>query len=224
MLNWLRSLLPPSVKAEGEPHPGPWMTTEGLLPATWGSYWNWWQMGHDPIVAPSSSAMVEACISAYAQTIAMCPGSHWRTNANGGRERITTSALARLLKRPNTYQSISDFLLNGVRSLYSEGNAYALALRNDRFEINELHLMRPRECHARIAETGDVFYSLAGNEIIDNRLKSDELIVPARDVLHIRLHTGNTPLKGESPLTAAMSDVAVSGALTQQQLAFFLNQ
>ena len=107
--------------------------------------------------------MVEACISAYSQTVAMCPGAHWRTNENGGRERVTSSALYRILKRPNTYQSISDFMLNAVRELYSEGNAYALALRNDRFEINELHLMRSRECHARIAETGDVFYTLAGN-------------------------------------------------------------
>ena len=105
--------------------------------------------------------------------------------------------------------------------LYSEGNAYALALRNDRFEINELHLMRSRECHARIAETGDVFYTLAGNPIIDNRIQSSDLIVPSRDVLHIRLHTGNTPMKGESPLCAALQDVAVSGAANAQQLAYF---
>ena len=168
--------------------------------------------------------MVEACISAYSQTVAMCPGAHWRTNENGGRERVTSSALYRILKRPNTYQSISDFMLNAVRELYSEGNAYALALRNDRFEINELHLMRSRECHARIAETGDVFYTLAGNPIIDNRIQSSDLIVPARDVLHIRLHTGNTPLKGESPLCAALQDVAVSGAANAQQLAYFVNQ
>ena len=60
--------------------------------------------------------------------------------------------------------------------------------------------------------------------IIDNRIQSSDLIVPARDVLHIRLHTGNTPLKGESPLCAALQDVAVSGAANAQQLAYFVNQ
>jgi phage portal protein BeeE len=71
---------------------------------------------------------------------------------NGGRKRVTNSALTRILKRPNPYQSISDFLLNVTRSLFVDGNAYAVALRNDRFEISELHLMNPRQCAARVAE------------------------------------------------------------------------
>ena len=52
---------------------------------------------------------------AYSQTVAMCPGDHWRGNENGGRERVTTSALTRILRKPNDYQSISDFLLNATR-------------------------------------------------------------------------------------------------------------
>ena len=87
--------------------------------------------------------MVEACISAYSQTIAMCPGDHCRTNNKGGRERCKTSALSRLLRYPNDYQSASDFMLNLVRWLYSEGNAYAYAERNARYEVDQLHLMNP---------------------------------------------------------------------------------
>lgn len=77
--------------------------------------------------------MVEACVSAYSQTTAMLPGDHWRANDRGGRDRVTNSALARILRNVNSYQTISDFLLNAVRS--------ALALRNERFEIAELHLL-----------------------------------------------------------------------------------
>jgi hypothetical protein len=79
----------------------------------------------------------------YAQTVAMCQGDHWRSNDRGGRDRVTNSALSRILRKPNSYQSISDFMLNTTRSLYLDGNAYALALRNDRFEVAELHLMNP---------------------------------------------------------------------------------
>src|SRR5262249_50553598 len=53
------------------------------------------------------------------------------------------------------------------------------------------------------------------------------LIVPQRDVLHIRLHTDRRyprPLVGETPLVAAMADVVASDAMTQQQLQFYLNQ
>jgi HK97 family phage portal protein len=227
MANWLTNLFRPSAAkaAEGEYRPGPWQTLEGLLPHSWGSSWNFWQRGYDPIPNATTSAMVEACVSAYSQTIAMCPGDHWRTLDNGGRERVTNSALTRILRRPNSYQTISDFLLNTTRCLFTEGNAYALALRNDRFEISELHLMHPRHCAPRVAENGELFYALGGNDVVDARFGGAKITgAPARDVLHIRLHTPTNPLKGESPLAAVLIDVAMSGAMSAQQLAFYQNQ
>ena len=210
--------------AEGEVRPGPWFLpiTGGWLDADVGSSWNWWQQGYD-VSHPSASAVAEACVSAYAQTVAMCPGDHWRATEKGGRERVSTSALSRILRAPNAYQSISDFMLNATRSLYIDGNTYALALRNDRYEIDELHLMNPRECAAQIAETGDIFYQLSGNDVVE-RMLDYPLIVPARDVLHIRLHTKRNVLKGESPLLATARDIATVDAMGAQQLAFYANQ
>jgi HK97 family phage portal protein len=211
---------------EGQYRPGPYYLpySGGWLSDEAGQNWNWWQLGHD-VRGGGSSAIIEACVSAYAQTVAMCPGDHWRTKENGGRERITTSALSRLLKRPNGYQSSSDFLLNLTRSLYSTGSAYALALRNDRFEVSELHLMHPRQCAYAIAEDGSVFYRVAGNDVIEKRFAGAELVVPARDVLHIRLHTRDGyPLDGLSPLESAALDVAFGNAAMQQQLAFYLQR
>jgi hypothetical protein len=43
-------------------------------------------------------------------------------------------------------------------------------------------------------------------------------------VLHIKLHTPRHPLIGETPLQAAMLDLAVTGVISQQQLAFYHNQ
>ena len=224
-----RIVAPLVVRAtEGEYRPGPWHlpVTGGWLPAGVGEAWNWWQLGYNPVGGSNRSAMVEACVSAYAQTIAMCPGDHWRLNAKNGRDRVKTSALSRILRYPNTYQSISDFLLNLTRNLYFDGNAYALALRNDRFEVNELHLMDSRQSTPQLATTGDVFYRLGGNDVIERRI-TGPLIVPQRDVLHVRLHTNGKypwPLVGMSPLEAAMSDITVGDAMTQQQIQFFLNQ
>jgi HK97 family phage portal protein len=188
---------------------------------------NWWQQGYDPIYAGTCSAMVEACVSAYAQTVAMCPGDHWKLNAKGGRDRIKNSALARILRHPNDYQSISDFLLNTVSQLYLTGNAYALGLRNDRFEIDELHLMHPEQSYPRLAETGDIFYWLMGNDIVAKRFKEEYLVVPARDVLHIKLNANRrfpNPLVGESPIISAYGDMAVAGAIAKQQAQFYLNE
>jgi len=58
--------------------------TGGWLPDSVGKNVNWWQLGYDPIGISSQSAMVEACVSAYSQTVAMCPGTHWRLKSDGG--------------------------------------------------------------------------------------------------------------------------------------------
>ena len=229
MANFLRRMASALVSkaGEGEVRPGPYElpVTGGWLPA--GSPWNFWQSGIDPSGGYESSAVVEACLSAYSQTVAMCPGDHWKSNSKDGRDRVKTSALSRILRYPNAYQSPSDFMLNLTRSLYSDGNAYALALRNDRYEIDELHLMDPNMSYPQIAATGDVFYTLGGNSVIDKQVK-EQLIVPQRDVLHVRLHSTRRrypfPLVGDTPLGSAMQDIMLSSAITQQQIQFYMNQ
>jgi len=214
--------------AEGEVRPPPFN-----LPISGGTLWsdsmNWWQLGYD-IVGGERTAIIEACISAYAQTTAMLPGDHWWLNKeNDGLERVETSSLSRILRSgPNDYQTMSDFLLNAVDQLYSDGNFYALAVRNSRNEIEQLHLMESRQCSARIApSTGDVFYNLGGNVVVDYRLGPDAypLLVPKRDVLHVKLRTSPyNMLLGESPILSAARDLAANNAMLQQQIAFYTNQ
>jgi HK97 family phage portal protein len=214
-------------KGEGEYRPGPYYlpVTGGWLPA--GVPDNWWQLGYTPVTG-AQSAMVEACVSAYAQTVAMCPGDHWLGNDEGGRDRVDTSSLSRVLRHPNDYQSISDFMVNATRMLYLEGNCYALALRNSRYEIDELHLMDSNLSFPRLADNGEIFYQLYGNDVIDKRLNGEELTpVPMRDVLHVRMHVGRRfprPLVGESPLVAAYADIGITEAIAAQQTAFYRNE
>lgn len=225
MANWLTRVLPSWAKrsTEGAYRPGPYQIEGGWLSATAGRYLNWWQMGYSPHPYGETSAMVEACAGRYAQTAAMCAtaGDHWRTLGNGGRERVSNSALARILRRPNDYMSISDFMMNLTRRLYTHGEAFAVAIRNDRQEISELHLML--NGMAMIAVDGSIFYSLSGNEIVERRFDLTAPI-PARDVLHVRLHTPRHPLKGVSPILANTLDLAMSGAALNQQIAFYINQ
>ena len=115
-----RSLLAAAVRplaalvraAEGAYRPGPYYlpVSGGWLSADVGKYQNFWQLGYRPTGGDTSSAIVEACVSAYAQTVAMLPGDHWRQNPRGGRTRVTNSALSRLLRYPNGYQINFRFL------------------------------------------------------------------------------------------------------------------
>lgn len=209
-----------SVEKQG----GFWLPVSGgFLPPD--SPWNYWQSGHNPLPLDQST-IVAACVAAYAQTVAMCPGTHWRTLPNNGRVRVANSALSRILKRPNSYQSISDFFLNLTDHLYTNGNAYALALRNNRFEVQELHLMNPRMSRPAVAPSGEIFYGLGGNLVIDELIDKELLTaVPARDVLHIKLNARPAyPLVGDPPLTSALLDVAASNMMVRQALAYAANQ
>jgi HK97 family phage portal protein len=226
-----RSLVARAVEGALRPGGGWFLPlTGGWLSEQAGQFWNWWQMGYR-VQSFGRSAMVEACISAYSQTVAMCPGDHWRTQDDGGRVRVENSAAARLLRKPNAYQSISDFLLNLTRQLYGTGNTYALALRNDRFEAEEFHLMNAKLSRPLLGPEGEIFYRLAGNDVIARQLSigtNAELFVPARDVLHVRLHARRSlepwPLIGETPLAATYGDLLTQGAILAQQSAFYLNQ
>jgi len=218
--------------AEGASRPGPWYlpTSGGWLSADVGQYINWWQMGYN-IETGGTSAIVEACVAAYSQTAAMCAGDHWRATDKGGRERVETSAASRLLRKPNAYQSSSDFHLNLTRELYTDGNAYALAIRNDRFEADEFHLMSSRLSRPVTSVDGDIFYNLAGNEVIARQLGGDAqqtMVVPARDVLHVKLNARRSttpwPLIGESPLAAVYGDLMTQRAIMESQSAFYNNQ
>jgi len=223
MANWLTRVLPSwAVRTtEGAYRPGPYQIDGGWLSAKAGRFSNWWQMGYS-LQYGESSAMVEACVSAYAQTAAMCPGDHWRTTADGGRERVSGSALARILRNPNDYQSISDFLLNLTRTLYERGEVFAFAVRNDRNEIAELHLMAHGQ--PMLGNDGSIYYNLGGNDIAEQRFEFG-LPIPARDVLHVRLHTASgRPLKGLSPILATVLERAMAGAALNQQVLFYLNQ
>lgn len=234
LIGRLSALLGFGIKStpEGAYHPGPYriMTTSspGWLPHEWGA-WNHWQMDLDPVARVGANSMVEACVSAYAQTVAMCPMYHYRRRKKGGRELVATSALSRIAIAPNDYQTRSDLLLNLVRSLYLDGNAYALALRNNRFEVDSLHGMNPALCRAQVID-GEIFYELGGNPVIDGRIADRQLgidalrFVPERDVLHIKLNSVCDVLHGETPLCAAALAVAANTAIQQQSIKFFQNQ
>ncbi|MDP2410362.1 MAG: phage portal protein [Pseudolabrys sp.] len=217
----LSRLMGTTKAAEGQARPGPYLLDGGWLSAAAGKFMNWWQMGYSLRPGGESGAMVEACVSAYAQTVAMCPGDHKRALGDGGVERVTTSDLSRVIRKPNDYQSMSDFLLNLTRRVYTKGEGFALAVRNSRNEIAELHWMR--DGWPIVAEDGSIFYWLRGNEIVERRFNLSDPI-PARDVLHVRLHTPQHPLKGESPITACALELQMSGAALTQQVAFYLNQ
>ena len=192
--------------------------TGGYIPDSW--EWNWWQTGKNIQGSDSPTAIVHACVDAYAQTIASLYGDHFKYDENETKVRIKASALSRILHQPNQYQTRSDFMLNLVSDLLLNGNAYAYGIRNNRNEFESLHLLRSANTAPYIEpETKALFYACGDNPFIGEL----SAMIPSRDILHIRLHTPRHPLIGVSPIEHAAASVAANRSITNHQASFFNN-
>jgi len=178
--------------------------------------WNFWQEDNHGQGATQNTA-VESCVSAIAQTIAMMPLAHWKINPDGGKQRLTGD-ITKLLRRPNGYQTQTDFILNLIRSELLTGNGVAYATRGSAGQISGLHLIPGSQSMPYIdPETLSVFYSINGNPLI---FSPAGVMIPAADILHIRSNTPNHPLIGETPLFAA-GMAAMAGNQVQSHNAHF---
>jgi len=170
--------------------------------------------------------LIKACGAAYAckwvisRTIASMPARHMRRLDNGGREEIKTSPLSRMLRNPNWYQTRSDFFLNLVFELLSYGNAYVLVYRDDSSRIESMHIVPAGSTEPYIvSDTGEVFYAVGNNPLIGDI----RVLIPARDVMHIRMHTPRHPLIGVSPIKYATLAININTSVASNQAAFFSN-
>ena len=161
---------------------------------------------------------VYACVTRTAELVSQCYVTHVRSRDNNPKQ-ITTSAAYRVLRNPNQYQSGAEFLYNMVCTALFEGEAFAVATRNDRNEISSLHTLAPGTCTPMIDdETREIFYSIGSNPLSPT---GADYIAPARDVYHLKFHTPRHPLIGESPLKAAALALGINVALSRNQAAFF---
>lgn len=195
-----------------------WIESNGYgLPISYP--WQWWQKNL-PTFNREGTAVVHACVDAYGQTIASVPPHHWRYDQDGTRERVTTSAASRTVIRPNSYQTRSDFYYNVVKGLMLNGNAYVIGFRNERNEIVEMHQLHSRSTHPYIdPESKQVFYAAGENPLIGDI----DVMIPARDMCHIRLFTPRHPLIGVSPIENAAASIASNAAISAHQATFFSN-
>lgn len=184
---------------------------------------NYWQLGPD---LPTSGAerfnAVYACRKVLAEEVSRLHAHHWREDDSGGRTRLN-SRLERLLRYPNPWQSRVDFWLNLMDRLLCNGNAYALAGRDQSGAITSLTPIA--NAHPYVDPvSGAIFYALGVN--------SHDLIPPAAEIppdrmvahseiFHLRLFTPIHPLIGEPPLNAARISAGSGLAMSSSTFSFF---
>jgi HK97 family phage portal protein len=135
---------------------------------------------------------------------------------------IKNSNVVSVLRNPNGYQTQSDFVNYMVRRLMSQGESYAVAIRDADFNVIALHPVMANHCQPYVdPETKSVFYGVSSsNEMLTI---NDSVMIPQRDVLHVKLYTPYHPLKGISPISYAANSMGANVALSAHAKNFFEN-
>ena len=189
--------------------------------------WTWWQQDMKPHAGEYETfAPIYTSVAIISQDLSRIELRHVEILPSGERVAVTTKAPARIFRKPNSYQTRSDFLLYMMRSLLFDGNAYAIVgSRNARNEIESLYPVNPGVIWPHIEPTtGEYFYRLGADATTDIAgWDSSQTWLPARDVLHVRLFTPRHPLIGESPLVAALYPTISGTQINAHNAAFFTN-
>lgn len=158
-----------------------------------------------------------AAVMANARAVSQCRPLHKLQRRGEETQILDASNAANIFRRPNTYETFNQFILNMIAQMLFDGEAFALATRSDTGEVLRLDRLDTGTCSPYINE-GELFYSVGTNPFIPDQM---EYLVPAREILHLRLLTPRHVLVGESPLKAAALAAGINVALSQSQAAFF---
>ncbi|AEI71096.1 hypothetical protein [EBPR siphovirus 3] len=112
---------------------------------------------------------------------------------------VTSPAFSPVLNKPNPYQTRIQFWESYILSKLMSGNTYVLKVRDGRGIVIGLYVLNPTRVQVLVSDGGDVYYRLSQDNL--SGLETD-VLVPAREIIHDRMHCLHHPLVGVSPLFA----------------------
>lgn len=164
---------------------------------------------------------VYACMTLIASDIAKLRIKLVEQDADGIWSEVKNPAFSPVLRKPNDFQNRIQFMENWVLSKLIRGNTYVLKVRDNRGIVVKMYILDPNRVTPLVADDGSVFYQL----MTDNLAAiGQDIIVPAREIIHDRMNCLYHPLVGTSPILAA-GVAATQGIRIQNNSAnFFGNQ
>lgn len=162
---------------------------------------------------------VYACLSLIAGDISKLP---LRLLQRDGRiwQEVENAAYSPVLRKPNRFQTTSQFLEYWVLSKFLYGNAYLLKERDARGVVVRLYPLHPECVQVRVSDEGDVYYALSPDNLAGIDVNS---FVPASEIIHDLMNPFFHPLCGISPLYACALTVTQGQRIQNNSAAFFQN-
>lgn len=125
-----------------------------------------------------------------------------------------------VLKKPNRWQNHIQFKEQWIQSKLLAGNAYILKQRDNRNMIAALYVLNPLNVTPMVAPDGAVYYQIA----IDNLSGvTNQITVPASEIIHDRWNCLFHPLVGVSPVYACGRSATLGNRIQANSGTFFAN-
>lgn len=210
LVGYVRSLLSPR----------PLASTGGWWPVVRESYTGAWQQNVEVRLETAlSNPTVFRCVTLIAGDIAKTPLRLMLIDANGIWTETTSPAFSPVLRKPNRYQTIGQFLEQWMLSKLLHGNTYVLKERDDRNVVVALYVLDPTRVTPLEAPDGSIFYELKHHPLAG--IPEEGLAAPARDIIHDRWNCAIHPLVGISPLYACGGAALEANTIQSQSTEFF---
>lgn len=195
-----------------------WTTLFRSSDSSTGSWQQDAELSQDTIVA---FAPVYACITLIASDVGkVC--LRLMTEEECVWVETTSPAFSPLLRKPNHFQTLQQFLENWIASKMMHGNTYVLKFRDARNVVTAMYVLDTSRVTPLVAPDGSVFYQLQQDDL--SKLPGGTYpAIPASEIIHDRMECLFHPLVGISPLFAAHLSASQGLRIQKNSERFFKN-
>lgn len=167
-----------------------------------------------------------ACLNRISRDMGTLPTHLQQEDADGIWINVENPAYSPVLRKPNHYQTAQQFRESWALSILLHGNTYVLKGRDNRGVVDRLYVLDPCRVLPMVSESGDVFYQLnypTSDNLLPGIYPGEQIIVPAREIIHDRLNTFHHQLIGVPPLCAAYWPAVTGLKILKNASSFFAN-
>lgn len=213
------------------------ITRQKALDAVGGTWRNAWRVISEPFAGAWQRNIEEkrgdlltyptlyACIMRISSDIGKLPFSLRSRDSNGVWTEVANPAYDPVLRKPNGFQTPAQFREYWIITKLTQGNAYILKRRDERNVVVGLYVLDPEKVLPMVSDSGAVFYQLQTDKIntLPPGYPSENLIIPASEIIHDRCMTIHHPLIGVPPLAAAHWPALKNMKIMRSATEFFAN-
>jgi HK97 family phage portal protein len=171
--------------------------------------------------AASANPTVYSCTTLIMQSMGKMRLRLVELTAQGTWVETSSAAFSPVLRRPNRYQLINEFVEYWIGSKVQWGNTYVLKHRDQRGVVVALTVLDPSGVTVLVAPDGSVYYQLTPSDLAG--IPQEGVAVPASEIIHDKLSPLSHPLVGLSPIFAAALSATQGLKILENSTQFFAN-